>query len=79
MDAATLLRVARARSLAASGEARRLRKAAGLSLQEIAGGVGCSAVAVWRWENGERAPRGEAAARYAALLDQLAKLPARSA
>jgi transcriptional regulator with XRE-family HTH domain len=73
MDANEVVRVARARRLAASGEARARRLAAALSLQEVADAVGCSAVAVWRWEKGTRAPRGPAAARYADLLDALAR------
>lgn len=67
-----LLQVARARRLATNGEARRLRVSAGLSIDEVAGAVGASKSAIWRWESGKRAPRGAAAAAWGALLEQLA-------
>jgi DNA-binding transcriptional regulator YiaG len=50
-----------------------IRQEAGLSLNEIARAVGCSHVAVQRWETGKRAPRGDAALRYGALLDALSR------
>lgn len=52
---------------------RRIRDAAGVSLQEIADELGVTAQAVWRWENRPprrfRGPNGEA---YLRLLEQLA-------
>jgi DNA-binding transcriptional regulator YiaG len=54
-----------------TGQARRLRLRAGLSLPEVAGAIGASAPAVYRWEVGERSPRGERAVRYWRLLQSL--------
>ena len=59
------------RQLAANGTARRLRKAAGLSLYDLARDVGVRAGTISRWETGDRVPRGEAALRYAHLLGEL--------
>jgi transcriptional regulator with XRE-family HTH domain len=59
------------RRVAASGGARAIRQAAGLSLSEVAREVCCSVSAVSRWESGQRTPRGEAAERWAVLLRRL--------
>jgi transcriptional regulator with XRE-family HTH domain len=56
-----------------SGQAREIRKAARLTQSDIARSVGVTFSTLSRWESGERLPRGEAALRYAALLDRLAK------
>lgn len=61
------------RAQARSGEARAIRLAAGLSVGEIARAVGVASVTVWRWENGQRAPRSPAAERYARVLNRLAQ------
>lgn len=61
------------RALARMGVARSVRLAAGLSLAEVAEAVGVVPVTVYRWETGERSPRGEAALRYKSLLDELSK------
>ncbi len=45
------------RQLARSGEARRIREAAGLSLRELAAAVGVDAASISRWERGLSAPR----------------------
>lgn len=66
-----LLRLADVREAAESGEARRLRLAASLSLAEVARALGVSVPTVSRWETGERRPRGKAAIRYARLLEAL--------
>jgi transcriptional regulator with XRE-family HTH domain len=50
-----------------------VRLSAGLSLSEVGEEVGASVSTVFRWENGERAPRGEAALRYGDLLEALAE------
>lgn len=63
--------LARARTLARTGEGARVRALAAISLQEIARSSGCSAATVWRWERGERAPHGEAAVAWARLLVEL--------
>jgi DNA-binding transcriptional regulator YiaG len=63
--------LAEARALLASGEARRIREAARLSLTDVAGAVGADYSSVGRWERGERVPRGPAAIKYARLLTRL--------
>lgn len=72
MTSHELVLLTRARRLARSGEAQALRLAAGLSLREVADAVGISHSNLWRWEAGQRAPRGAAAIAWAQLLDQLA-------
>lgn len=57
--------------MAGSGEARRIRQAAKVSLSEIAGEVGVSLNAVWKWENGKSRPSGEQALRYLRVLNTL--------
>lgn len=66
-----LVELARVRALAKSGEARRLRLEAALSLGEIASAVGVSTSTVYRWEAGERQPRGDGAVRYLEALEAL--------
>lgn len=68
-----LQQLARARQLAASGEARTIRKDSKMSLAEIARACGVDTSTVGRWENGIRSPRGKAGARYASVLDMLAR------
>jgi transcriptional regulator with XRE-family HTH domain len=62
----------RARQLIATGKARELRVAAGISQAEIASRCGVLPSAVSRWENGSRRPRGKAAAVYSAIVLALA-------
>jgi transcriptional regulator with XRE-family HTH domain len=69
--ASNLVRLADIREAASSGQARRLRLAAGLSLGEIARELGVSVPTVLRWETGGRRPRGGAALRYGELLEEL--------
>lgn len=66
-----LQRLARVRDQCASGEAKRLREDAGLSLSEVASSVGVDTSSVWRWESALRRPRGPAALRYERLLQLL--------
>lgn len=69
----TLPELARLRVLCRSGQARAIRAAARLSTGEVATEVGVTKTAVHHWETGGRSPsRSPAAARYLALLDQLA-------
>jgi len=72
----TALRIAKVRTLAASGEATKIRVAAGLTRGDIAREIETSIGAVRRWELGERAPTGAAALRYLSLLEQLEALSA---
>ena len=57
-----------------SGEAKRIRQAAQVSLAEIAQEVGTTPATVGRWETGVRLPRPEAALRYAAVLGRLRQI-----
>lgn len=66
-----VLQLALARRYALTGAGGRVRRAAHLSLQEVADATGCSVTTLWRWERGERAPRGRPAVAWAALLRQL--------
>jgi DNA-binding transcriptional regulator YiaG len=71
---AQLLRLAEVRAAVSSGEARRLREAADLSISEIARACGVDQSTVWRWERGARKPRGEAALKYGELINELRHL-----
>lgn len=66
-----VLNMARARTLAASGQARSIRQKARLSQGDVAAVVGVSVSTVCKWEHQQRTPRGDAAARYGAFLDRL--------
>lgn len=68
-----LERLARARHLAASGEARRVRLHTQTSLSEIAEACSVDTATVWRWETGTRRPRGDAALRYGSVIELLAR------
>jgi transcriptional regulator with XRE-family HTH domain len=59
--------------MAKSGAARSIRLGAGLSLAEMGSGVGdgVGPTTVYRWEQGERSPRGALALSYASVLDAL--------
>jgi DNA-binding transcriptional regulator YiaG len=61
----------RVRKLAASGAARAIRQAAGLSLAELARAAEVDKSTVWRWEMRRRRPRGAAAERYLRVLEDL--------
>ena len=63
--------VIRVRQAFASGEARRLRLAAGATLAECAAEVGSTPTTVSRWELGARCPGTAAALRYATVLSRL--------
>ncbi len=65
--------LAAARRLASSPRARAIRERAGLSLADLAAGLGVSGAAVQRWECGSRRPSRDVALRYVALLDALAQ------
>jgi transcriptional regulator with XRE-family HTH domain len=62
------------RRRAKSGEGRRLRLQAGLSVRELAEVLGVDGSTLDRWERGDTKPRGPAATRYQHVLDTLAEL-----
>lgn len=71
MNGSELVELANVRSLVRSGDARYIRLARGLSVGEVARGVGVAKATVSRWEAGQRIPRGAAALRYGSLLASL--------
>ncbi len=58
----------------ASGEAKNIRLAVGLSEADIARACGVTASGVNRWEHGHRYPRADDALRYGRVLDLLDSL-----
>jgi DNA-binding transcriptional regulator YiaG len=66
-----VVKLARLRELTRSGEARRIRVESDVSLRELAEPIGVSIASLSRWEHAQRRPRGEAALRYADLLERL--------
>lgn len=62
-----------------SGKARRIREASRLTTGEAAAAIQVTAVTVWRWENGHRVPRRDAALRYGQLLRTLSDVPSMEA
>jgi DNA-binding transcriptional regulator YiaG len=79
MQRSEVERLVLARQLAASGEARRIRLAAGLSLNDIATQAEVTAAAVWKWETGARRPSGVGALKYLRTLERLRALTGASA
>ncbi len=66
--------LARARAagrLPAPPQRRSIRRAARVTRAELAAALGVSPMSVYRWETGGARPRGDNAARYAELLEQL--------
>lgn len=70
-DGMDITRIATARAYVANGTGRLVRESARLSLAELAAQVGVHRSAVWRWEHGDRMPRGEAAEAYADVIERL--------
>jgi DNA-binding transcriptional regulator YiaG len=65
--------------LPSPSERRNIREASLLTRDEVALAVGCSTRAIYRWESGDREPRGLYATRYGNVLDLLARDLARQA
>ena len=63
--------IAKARSLAESGEGRAVRERARVHVREVAREVRVSPSTVLRWEAGETFPRAEAAVRWVRALERL--------
>lgn len=63
-----------ARGAAKDGSAQAIRRRADVTTTEVALAIGVTPEAVRYWERGERTPQGEAALRYARLLEQLKQL-----
>lgn len=71
MKPTQLQRIARVRTQAVDGSARRIRTQAGISLREAANAVGTAPSTLYRWEIGACIPRSTAALAWAELLDAL--------
>jgi len=76
MSTEDLARLAQVRKLIKSGQARRTREAAGISLAEMARAIGVDVSTLHRWETGKRRPRSAAALRYAGALAALEEVTA---
>jgi DNA-binding transcriptional regulator YiaG len=76
LDTREVEALALVRSMIRSGEARKIREDAGLSLSEAAQPVKVDPVTIWRWEAGQRTPRGDDALRYLRVLQVLKKASA---
>jgi transcriptional regulator with XRE-family HTH domain len=63
--------LARIRRMQQTGEARRLREQAGVSLRTMARAVGVRASTLIRWEAGRVRPREGTALAWLAALDQI--------
>lgn len=63
--------LARAVSLSASGDGRRIREAAGVGLTPLAASIGASIATLSRWERGLSRPNGPTAVRWVQALDDL--------
>ena len=61
------------RFLASSGEGERLRRAAGLSLADVAAEIGVHPATLRRWETGAFTPNSAAALRWFDVLHQIAE------
>lgn len=66
-----LLTIEEVRRKAESGEARAIRRAAGLSMHDVAVVCGVVASTVARWESGDHLPRSRAALKYARVLARI--------
>jgi DNA-binding transcriptional regulator YiaG len=64
-----------ARQALATGEARRARLEARLTIGDVARVVGCTTWAVLRWEAGQRVPAAEFGVPYGRLLRRLGVRP----
>ena len=73
MNKSQLVALARVRRMIKSGEAKAIRIENGLSLAEMGSciGKGVGPGTVWRWEEGQRIPRGELGLAYLAALEAL--------
>jgi transcriptional regulator with XRE-family HTH domain len=69
-----LIEIARARRLGRTGEGRRIREAAAVSVRELATSIGVDPATVWRWESGNAVPKPDQARRWDAALRDLAEL-----
>lgn len=79
MTAEQLVLLGIAARRAEDGSGRRIREAAKLPMRLVAQNIGVKEATISRWEKGQRRPRGEAAVRWAQLLDHLDRANAKNA
>lgn len=56
---------------ARDGSGRRIREQANVAQRDLAARIGITTSGLWRWENGQRRPRGDAAKKWAQALMRL--------
>lgn len=71
MQMSEIMLLVEAHKRARSGEAKKIRQQAGLTMAQVAVVVGVDVSSVSKWESGSRKPRGEHAVKWAALLNEL--------
>jgi DNA-binding transcriptional regulator YiaG len=75
-----LARIAAVRAMCRSGEARRIREAARVSLREVGSAIGVDHKAIANWEVGANLPASGHALAYGAAINAIARFadPART-
>ncbi len=63
---------------ARNGSGRRIREQANMRQQEMARRIGITSTGLYRWERGQRRPRGDAAVRWVQQLSRLELLTAQN-
>lgn len=76
MELSEIMLLVEAHKKARSGDAKRIRQRAGLTMAQVAAVIGVGESTVSRWEGGSRKPRGEHALKWAALLNELERAQA---
>jgi DNA-binding transcriptional regulator YiaG len=71
MQMSEIMLLVEAHKKARSGDAKKIRQKAGLTMAQVAAVIGVGESTVSRWEGGSRKPRGEHALKWAALLNEL--------
>ena len=71
MSAITAHELARIRALVESGAAKSIRVSADVTTGEVARDAELDPSTIWRYENGHRRPRGDAARRYLRVLEEI--------
>jgi transcriptional regulator with XRE-family HTH domain len=66
-----LVAVGAVRRACLNGDARHIRRLAGVSMEQMAAACGVSYATLLRWEHGRRSPRTRAALRLASVLAAL--------
>lgn len=73
-----LTRIAKVRAMCASGDARRIREKARVTLREVATAIGADMSAVARWETGAAMPTTQFVLAYGDALKAMARSATRT-